>query len=50
MYAFTEDAAAKHPYEDFAAQWLALRPGADIAERRAHPDVIISHQSAAAVP
>ena len=24
VYAFTEDAAAKHPYEDWAAQWLAL--------------------------
>ncbi len=35
------------PFEAWAAQWLALRPHDDIAARRAEPDGMISHQSAA---
>lgn len=32
---------------DWAAQWLALLPEADIEARRARPDCIVSHESAA---
>ncbi|SLH40834.1 type IV toxin-antitoxin system AbiEi family antitoxin domain-containing protein [Mycobacteroides abscessus] len=49
VYAFTDESAHKHPYEDWAAQWLALRPAADIGERRGSPDAVISHQSAAEI-
>ncbi|SHX65634.1 type IV toxin-antitoxin system AbiEi family antitoxin domain-containing protein [Mycobacteroides abscessus] len=49
VYAFTDESAHKHPYEDWAAQWLALRPAADISVRRDNPDAVISHQSAAEI-
>lgn len=49
VYAFTDESAHKHPYEDWAAQWLALRPAADIGERLSSPDAVISHQSAAEI-
>ncbi|SKS49840.1 Uncharacterised protein [Mycobacteroides abscessus subsp. abscessus] len=49
VYAFTDESAHKHPYEDWAAQWLALRPAADISVRRGSPDAVISHQSAAEI-
>lgn len=49
VYAFTDESADKYPYEDWAAQWLALRPAADVGERRGDPDVVISHQSAAEI-
>lgn len=34
---------------DWAAQWLALHPAADIEDRRAHPDSVVSHAAAAQV-
>jgi predicted transcriptional regulator of viral defense system len=49
VYGFTDDAAGMFPFEDWAAQWLALRPDEDIAHRRAGPDCIISHDSAAVI-
>ncbi|RIR15190.1 type IV toxin-antitoxin system AbiEi family antitoxin domain-containing protein [Mycobacteroides abscessus] len=49
VYAFGDESGQKHPYEDWAAQWLALRPGVEIAQRRAAPDAIVSHQSAAEI-
>ncbi|RIT31405.1 hypothetical protein D2E73_08580 [Mycobacteroides abscessus] len=49
VYAFSDDSADKHPYEDWAAQWLALRPSANIDERLAEPDAVISHQCAAEI-
>ncbi|WP_109691598.1 type IV toxin-antitoxin system AbiEi family antitoxin domain-containing protein [Mycobacteroides abscessus] len=49
IYAFSDESARKHPYEDWAAQWLALLPGGEISERRAAPDAIVSHQSAAQI-
>lgn len=49
VYAFADESAHKHPYEDWAAQWLALRPAADIGERLGNPDAVISHQSAAEI-
>ncbi|MGJ6127273.1 type IV toxin-antitoxin system AbiEi family antitoxin domain-containing protein [Mycolicibacterium sp. Y3] len=33
----------------WAAQWLALLPDADIEVRRAYPDCIVSHESAAVI-
>lgn len=49
VYAFSDQSADKHPYEDWAAQWLALRPDVNIDERRTNPDAVISHQSAAQI-
>ncbi|MBV0917972.1 type IV toxin-antitoxin system AbiEi family antitoxin domain-containing protein [Mycobacteroides chelonae] len=49
VYAFIDDLANKHPYEDWAAQWLALCPDTEIGRRRTDPDVVISHQSAAEI-
>lgn len=49
VYGFTEDAADMHRFESWAAQWLALRPEADVDARRADPDCIISHDSAAVI-
>jgi predicted transcriptional regulator of viral defense system len=49
VYGFTDDAADMHRFEDWAAQWLALRPEVDIDARRADPDCIISHDSAAVI-
>ncbi|SHY88654.1 Uncharacterised protein [Mycobacteroides abscessus subsp. bolletii] len=49
IYAFTDESAHKHPYEDWAAQWLALRPAVGIGERLVSPDAVISHQSAAEI-
>jgi hypothetical protein len=49
VYGFTADSATRFLYEDWAAQWLALRPAADIDDRRAAPDCIISHDSAAVI-
>lgn len=49
VYAFSDSAACKHPYEDWAAQWLALRPASEIDGRRTDPDAVISHQSAAEI-
>lgn len=34
-------------FGDWAAQWLALHPAADIESRRADPDCVISHAAAA---
>lgn len=34
-------------FGDWAAQWLALRPDADVAQRRARPECVISHAAAA---
>jgi Transcriptional regulator, AbiEi antitoxin len=36
-------------FEGWAAQWLALRPDDDVERRRADPDCIISHDSAAVI-
>lgn len=49
VYGFTADSATMFAFEDWAAQWLALRPEADIAQRRADPDCVISHDSAAVI-
>jgi predicted transcriptional regulator of viral defense system len=49
VYGFTDDAAGMFPFEDWAAQWLALRPDEDIERRRATPDCVISHDSAAVI-
>ncbi len=48
VYRCTTSAPA-HPFETWAAHWLALRPTADIAARRAAPDSMISHHSAAVI-
>lgn len=34
-------------FGDWAAEWLAARPNADIHHRRAHPDSLVSHAAAA---
>lgn len=34
-------------FGDWAAQWLALRPGEHIERRRTHPDSVVSHAAAA---
>lgn len=49
VYGFTDDSAGMFVYWDWAAQWLALRPDADIERRRADPDCVISHDSAAVI-
>lgn len=49
VYGFTGDSAEMFAYWDWAAQWLALRPEADIERRRADPDCVISHDSAAVI-
>jgi hypothetical protein len=49
VYGFTEDAADMFSFEGWAAQWLALRPDDDVERRRADPDCIISHDSAAVI-
>lgn len=49
VYGFTEDSAGMFTFEDWAAQWLALRPEDDIERRRADPDCILSHDSAAVI-
>lgn len=49
VYGFTDDAADKFLYEDWAAQWLALQPDADVEVRRNDPDCVISHDSAAVI-
>ncbi len=49
VYGFTEDAADMFAFEDWAAQWLALRPEDDVELRRADPDCVISHDSAAVI-
>lgn len=49
VYGFTEDSAGMFAFEDWAAQWLALRPEADIDRRRDDPDCVISHDSAAVI-
>lgn len=36
-------------FEDWAAQWLALRPNMDIATRRRDPGVVLSHDTAASL-
>ncbi|MBE7190920.1 MAG: type IV toxin-antitoxin system AbiEi family antitoxin domain-containing protein [Gordonia polyisoprenivorans] len=36
-------------FGDWAAQWLALQPSADIDHRRRHPDCVISHSAAAQI-
>lgn len=48
VYAFVE---SDHwcTFEDWAAQWLALDPSADIRTRRRRPGAIVSHQTAAAI-
>lgn len=46
VYAFV-DSDLWWSYQEWAAQWLALRPAADVASRRAAPDAIVSHHSAA---
>lgn len=47
VYGFTEDSAGMFAFWDWAAQWLALRPEDDVERRRADPDCVISHDSAA---
>lgn len=49
VYGFTDNTAEAFPYEDWAAQWLALLPSVPIADRRAAPDCIVSHESAAVI-
>ena len=49
VYGFTEDSAGMFAFEDWAAQWLALRPESDVEQRRADPDCVISHDSAAVI-
>ncbi|GAT10351.1 uncharacterized protein RMCN_3484 [Mycolicibacterium novocastrense] len=49
VYGFTEDSAGMFAFEDWAAQWLALRPEDDVERRRADPDCVISHDSAAVI-
>lgn len=34
-------------FGDWAAQWLALRPGEPVERRREHPDCVVSHAAAA---
>lgn len=34
-------------FGDWAAQWLALRPGEPVERRRKHPDCVVSHAAAA---
>lgn len=48
VYAFTDNDTAFR-FEQWAARWLALHPAADIDARRAAPDCIISHESAAVI-
>jgi hypothetical protein len=49
VYGFADRDAEAFPFEDWAAQWLALRPSADIADRRGMPDSVISRESAAVI-
>jgi hypothetical protein len=49
VYGFAADSAGMFAFEDWAAQWLALRPDDDIERRRAAPDCILSHDSAAVI-
>ncbi|WP_457180795.1 type IV toxin-antitoxin system AbiEi family antitoxin domain-containing protein [Mycobacteroides abscessus] len=49
VYAFTDASADKHPFEDWAGQWLALDPKADIKARLDNPDTVISHHCAAEI-
>lgn len=49
VYGLTEDSAGMFTFWDWAAQWLALRPDDDIERRRADPDCVISHDSAAVI-
>lgn len=49
VYGFTEDTVDMVLFENWAAQWLALKPAADIDARRAAPDCILSHASAASI-
>lgn len=39
----------KHPYEDWAAAWMAMNLDRTVADRRIDPDVIISHGTAAMI-
>ncbi|MDJ0363042.1 type IV toxin-antitoxin system AbiEi family antitoxin domain-containing protein [Rhodococcus sp. H29-C3] len=48
VYGFV-DAEGWCPFENVAAQWLALDPGADIDARRGAPEVIVSHESAGSI-
>lgn len=48
VYGFT-DSAVWCGFEDWAAQWLALRPAVDIATRRRDPGVVLSHDTAASL-
>lgn len=49
VYGFTGNSAGMFAFEDWAAQWLALRPDEDIEARRADPDCMLSHDSAAVI-
>lgn len=49
VFGFTENDADMFRCEDWAARWLALKPTADIETRRAAPDCILSHESAAVI-
>ncbi|AYE99697.1 hypothetical protein C0J29_32540 (plasmid) [Mycobacterium paragordonae] len=49
VFGFTENDADMFRFEDWAARWLALKPAADIDARRAAPDCILSHESAAVI-
>ncbi|KRQ29540.1 hypothetical protein AOT83_23770 [Mycobacteroides sp. H001] len=49
VYGFSEDSADMFAFEDWAAQWLALRPSTDVELRRTEPDCIVSHDSAAVI-
>lgn len=47
LWAFTD--TEKHPYEDWVAAWMSMNPDVPVAERRRHPDAIISHAAAAVI-
>lgn len=41
------DSSSWVTFGDWAAQWLALQPAADIDDRRQQPDALVSHSAAA---
>lgn len=49
VYGFADQAATMHRFEDWAAQWLGMRPDVEAQTRRKAPDCIVSHESAALI-